>query len=85
MIGALLPFAERGIAIVGLEPSCLLTLRDEYLVMGLGNAARTVAAQAMLFEEFIVREARAALRTRVVSKPNSRCWCTAIATKRRSA
>jgi len=59
LITALLPFAERGIAIVGLEPSCLLTLRDEYLVMGLGDAARTVAAQAMLFEEFIVREARA--------------------------
>jgi Fe-S oxidoreductase len=58
LIGALLPFAERGITIVGLEPSCLLTLRDEYLAMGLGNAARTVAAQTMLFEEFIVRESR---------------------------
>jgi len=59
LLAALLPFAERGIAIVGLEPSCLLTLRDEYLAMGLGDAARTVAAQAMLFEEFVVREARA--------------------------
>jgi len=58
LVTALLPFAERGIAIVGLEPSCLLTLRDEYLVMGLGDAARTVATQALLFEEFIVREAR---------------------------
>ena len=58
LIDALLPFAERGIAIVGLEPSCLLTLRDETLVMGLGDAAETVAAQALLFEEFIVREAR---------------------------
>ena len=26
----LLPYAARGVAIVGLEPSCLLTLRDEY-------------------------------------------------------
>jgi len=59
LVGTLLPFAERGIAIVGLEPSCLLTLRDEYLAMGLGEAARTVAAHALLFEEFIVREARA--------------------------
>jgi FAD/FMN-containing dehydrogenase/Fe-S oxidoreductase len=59
LVGALLPFAERGIAIVGLEPSCLLTLRDEYLAMGLGDGARTVAAHALLFEEFIVREARA--------------------------
>jgi len=59
LLAALLPFAERGITIVGLEPSCLLTLRDEYLAMGLGDAARAVAAQALLFEEFVVREARA--------------------------
>ncbi|HEY3049670.1 MAG TPA: FAD-linked oxidase C-terminal domain-containing protein, partial [Polaromonas sp.] len=39
LVDALLPFAEKGIAIVGLEPSCLLTLRDEMLVMGLGEAA----------------------------------------------
>jgi Fe-S oxidoreductase len=51
-------FARRGIAIVGLEPSCLLTLRDEALVMGLGEAASLVASQALLFEEFVAREAR---------------------------
>jgi Fe-S oxidoreductase len=59
LLDALLPFAERGIAIVGLEPSCLLTLRDEMLAMGLGEAARKVAAQALLLEEFLAREARA--------------------------
>ncbi|MDP1533530.1 MAG: FAD-binding oxidoreductase, partial [Rubrivivax sp.] len=59
LLGALLPFAERGIAIVGLEPSCLLSLRDELLVMGLGPAAATVSAQALMFEEFVAREARA--------------------------
>ncbi len=58
LIGALEEFARLGIAIVGLEPSCLLTLRDETLVMGLGESARCVASQAMLFEEFIAREAR---------------------------
>ena len=59
LIDALLPLAEAGIAIVGLEPSCLLTLRDETLVMGLGAKAETVAKQALLFEEFIAREAEA--------------------------
>ncbi|MGH6627526.1 MAG: FAD-binding and (Fe-S)-binding domain-containing protein [Burkholderiaceae bacterium] len=59
LINALLPFAEQGIAIVGLEPSCLLTLRDEMLVMGLGDAAQTISAQALLFEEFLAREAAA--------------------------
>jgi len=59
LLAALHPFAERGIAIVGLEPSCLLTLRDEIQVMRLGDTATTVGAQALLFEEFVVREAAA--------------------------
>jgi Fe-S oxidoreductase len=59
LIDALLPFAQAGVAIVGLEPSCLLTFRDEALVMGLGERATCVAAQALLFEEFIAREAKA--------------------------
>jgi FAD/FMN-containing dehydrogenase/Fe-S oxidoreductase len=59
LIAALHPLAEAGIAIVGLEPSCLLTLRDEALVMGLGDSAQVVGAQALLFEEFIAREAKA--------------------------
>ncbi|MGC1173004.1 FAD-binding and (Fe-S)-binding domain-containing protein [Polaromonas sp.] len=59
LVRALLPFAERGIAIVGLEPSCLLTMRDEMLVMGLGEAAHTISGQALLFEEFLAREAAA--------------------------
>ncbi len=59
LIEALAPFANRGIPIVGLEPSCLLTLRDELLVMGLGSAAHTVAGQALLLEEFLAREAQA--------------------------
>ena len=59
LIKALLPFASAGVAVVGLEPSCLLTLRDEALVMGLGRDAKVVASQALLFEEFIAREATA--------------------------
>jgi FAD/FMN-containing dehydrogenase/Fe-S oxidoreductase len=59
LIAALLPLAAEGIAIVGLEPSCLLTLRDEALAMGLGEPAKTVGAQALLFEEFVAREAKA--------------------------
>lgn len=57
LVAALLPFAEKGIAIVGLEPSCLLTMRDEMLVMGLGEAAQTISGQALLLEEFLAREA----------------------------
>jgi Fe-S oxidoreductase len=53
------PFAARGVAIVGLEPSCLLTLRDELLSLRSDDAARSVSAHALLFEEFLVREAQA--------------------------
>ncbi len=59
MLAALKPFADQGIAIVGLEPSCLLTLRDEFLSMDLGLAAQTVSAHALMFEEFLAREAQA--------------------------
>ena len=59
LLTALLPFAQKDISIVGLEPSCLLTLRDEILTMGLGEAAQTVSQQALLFEEFLALEAAA--------------------------
>jgi FAD/FMN-containing dehydrogenase/Fe-S oxidoreductase len=55
-IAALAPYAERGVPIVGLEPSCLLTLRDEFLALVPTDAARAVAANALLFDEFIARE-----------------------------
>ena len=59
MLAALLPIARRGTAIVGLEPSCLLSLRDEFLTMRLGDDAIEVSQQALLFEEFLAREAEA--------------------------
>ena len=59
LMAALWPFAEKGIPMVGLEPSCLLTLRDEFLVMNLGPQAQAISEQAMLFEEFLAREAAA--------------------------
>ena len=55
-IAALVPFARRGVPIVGLEPSCLLTLRDEFLSLEPTDDARLVASQALLFEEFVARE-----------------------------
>ena len=56
LLAALKPSMDRGLPIIGLEPSCLLTLRDEYLVMGLGEEAEKLARQAMLFEEFLAAE-----------------------------
>ncbi|NGX95021.1 MAG: FAD-binding protein [Candidatus Afipia apatlaquensis] len=57
VVETLIPFAARGVPIVGLEPSCLLTLRDELLSLRSDRDAKTVSAHALLFEEFLVREA----------------------------
>ena len=56
MIEALAPYVARGATVVGLEPSCLLSLRDEFLALGLGDAAERLAGHALLIEEFLVRE-----------------------------
>ena len=50
------PFAKRGVPIVGLEPSCLLCLRDEIPSLIPGEKSAVVAQQALLFEEFCVTE-----------------------------
>ncbi len=55
-LAAVKPVLDRGVAVVGLEPSCLLTTRDEFLAMGFGAEAEKLSANAFLFEEFLARE-----------------------------
>jgi Fe-S oxidoreductase len=59
MIATLKPFIDRGVPVIGLEPSCLLTLRDEFISMLPGGDAAELALNAMLLEEFLAREADA--------------------------
>jgi FAD/FMN-containing dehydrogenase/Fe-S oxidoreductase len=61
VLQSLRPALARGTPVVGLEPSCLLTLRDEFLVMGMGPDAERLSKQAFLFEEFLAREQNAGL------------------------
>ncbi len=42
--------------VIGLEPSCLFTFRDEALALGLGEEASALAARSFLFEEYLARE-----------------------------
>ncbi len=67
-LDALLPHVERGVAIVGLEPSCFLSLRDEFLGYGYDDVAQRLAKASFTFEEFLVHE-RAAGRFDVSFKP----------------
>ena len=59
-VALLAPFARQGLPIVGLEPSCILTLRDEYLELASDReGAQVVAENALTFDEFIARETAA--------------------------
>ena len=53
-VDLLYPVAAQGIPIVGCEPSCILTLREEYLSLLPGDErAKAVAGRAMLLDEFL--------------------------------
>jgi Fe-S oxidoreductase/FAD/FMN-containing dehydrogenase len=55
-LAALRPFVDAGVPVVGLEPSCLLTMRDEFTALLPGPATTALSAQALLLEEFLWRE-----------------------------
>ena len=55
-IATLMPYIERGIPVVGLEPSCLLGMRDEFLSLWPTPQAAELNLNAFLLEEFIARE-----------------------------
>ena len=72
LVDHLAPYAQKNIPIIGLEPSCLFTLKDEALVMGFGERAITVSQQAQLLEEFLANEVKAGklkLALKAASKP----------------
>ena len=58
-LAALAPYVERGVPVVGLEPSCLFSFRDEIPSLVRSDTARQVAANALLFEEFLACEHKA--------------------------
>ena len=68
MLAAAAPFLARGVPVVGLEPSCLLTLRDEFLSMLPGAETERLASHALLLEEFLAREAAAGRIARPIGR-----------------
>ncbi|HET9617471.1 MAG TPA: FAD-linked oxidase C-terminal domain-containing protein, partial [Pseudolabrys sp.] len=58
-LDALAPYVTRGVPVIGLEPSCLLSFRDELPALLKGETAQALSANALLFEEFLVREQKA--------------------------
>lgn len=56
VLDALKPYVQRGLPIIGLEPSCLLTLRDEFKSLLPGSDTDALDKCAQMFEEFLAQE-----------------------------
>jgi Fe-S oxidoreductase len=64
-VARLLPYVQRGVPIVGCEPSCLSAIRDEYPDLLRTQEARDMAKGTYLLEELLVKlhgEGKLALR-----------------------
>ncbi|HZT25570.1 MAG TPA: FAD-linked oxidase C-terminal domain-containing protein [Pseudolabrys sp.] len=55
-LAALAPYIARGMPVIGLEPSCLLTFRDEVPALVKSDVVERLATSALLLEEFLARE-----------------------------
>jgi FAD/FMN-containing dehydrogenase/Fe-S oxidoreductase len=68
VLAAVEPFVARGVPVIGIEPSCLLSFRDEVPALLKDERAARLSSHALLFEEFLAREA-AAGRLKLPLKP----------------
>ena len=55
-LDTLLPYLRAGARVVGLEPSCLLTFRDEFGALLPGEESSLLARQSVLFEELLAAD-----------------------------
>lgn len=58
-VGILASASYAGVPLVGIEPSCVSTYRDEYRELGLGRDAEAVSARTVLLEELLCERMRA--------------------------
>ncbi len=73
LLAATMPLVRDGVPVVGIEPSCLLTLRDELPALVPGAESESLSASAVLFEELLMAGIAAAdvalqLRTQPVRR-----------------
>jgi Fe-S oxidoreductase len=72
LLAAAAPLLERGLPLVGVEPSCLLTLRDEIPALLPGPLSDAAARASRLLEEYLDGEPGMRLRPRLLPLPVSR-------------
>src|SRR5262249_58590141 len=58
-LAALTPHLARGLAVIGLEPSCVFSFRDEIPALLKSDTARAAADRVVLLEEFLAAESAA--------------------------
>jgi FAD/FMN-containing dehydrogenase/Fe-S oxidoreductase len=71
VVAAVTPFVSRGVPVLGLEPSCLLTFRDELQALVKTEPAQRLGEQALLIDEFLAgaaAEGKLALPLRPVAQ-----------------
>src|SRR5690606_8222902 len=56
LLDVLGPAIDAGVPVVGLEPSCILTFRDELPDLVGGERARALASNSFTLEEFLLRD-----------------------------
>lgn len=69
LVTALMPYVEQGLPVIGLEPSCLLTLRDEIPALLPGPDAARLAEKAQMLEEYIANQPDTADFTQKLASP----------------
>ncbi|TXI75278.1 MAG: (Fe-S)-binding protein [Dechloromonas sp.] len=69
---ALAPALAEGLPVIGLEPSCLLALRDEFYSLSLGPEVGQLGKQAFLLEEFLMREGNKGLKLELKPLPGGK-------------
>jgi len=86
LVATYAPFAARGVPIVGLEPSCLLTLRDELLSLRSDETAKSISAPRAVVRGIPgPRGRRRAPRAIASARSPARRSCTATVIRNRSA
>jgi Fe-S oxidoreductase len=55
-IEQLTPWVSKDVPVIGLEPSCILTMREEWLDLVKSEEAQRVATNSFMLEEFLLKE-----------------------------
>jgi FAD/FMN-containing dehydrogenase/Fe-S oxidoreductase len=73
-LAALQPFIDKGIPVIGLEPSCILSFRDEIPALVKSEPASKLSQLALTFEEFLAREHKAGRLNLKLKPANQRAF-----------